>query len=212
MHIDDVSSDDNGQDLSTYNFAADGFRAANAAAIGPNGLCFNAAGVRGGVDWMRKLAFRYRRIKELYNASKGSPAALLGPKSEHWLRLREEIENFTGSWLTLAMRCLQMIASKPGYTNVLVTTTQLVPAASKLIIFGLAPVFPIENVYSATKIGKENSFERIASRFGRKATYVVVGDGRDEEGAAKQMYWPFWRISAHSDIAALYHALDMGFL
>lgn len=26
-HIDDVSSDDNGQDLSTYNFATDGFQA-----------------------------------------------------------------------------------------------------------------------------------------------------------------------------------------
>ena len=27
-------------------------------------------GVRGGVDWMRKLAFRYRRIKEIYEAFK----------------------------------------------------------------------------------------------------------------------------------------------
>ena len=27
MHIDDVSSDDNGQDLANYNFANDGFRA-----------------------------------------------------------------------------------------------------------------------------------------------------------------------------------------
>jgi hypothetical protein len=27
VHIDDVSSDDNGQDLSTYNFATDGFQA-----------------------------------------------------------------------------------------------------------------------------------------------------------------------------------------
>lgn len=41
----------------------DGFRA---AATNAN-LCL-ATGVRGGVDWMRKLAFRYRRIKELYMA------------------------------------------------------------------------------------------------------------------------------------------------
>jgi len=39
----------------------DGFHpAANNAS-----LCL-ATGVRGGVDWMRKLAFRYRRIKEIY--------------------------------------------------------------------------------------------------------------------------------------------------
>ena len=25
------------------------------------------AGMRGGVDWMRKLAFRFRKIKENYN-------------------------------------------------------------------------------------------------------------------------------------------------
>jgi hypothetical protein len=30
IHIDDVSSDDNGQDLSTYNFATDGFQTGNA--------------------------------------------------------------------------------------------------------------------------------------------------------------------------------------
>ena len=35
--------------------------------------------------------------------------------------------------------------------------------------------------------GKESCFERIISRFGRKCTYVVVGDGRDEESAAKQV-------------------------
>lgn len=36
-------------------------------------------------------------------------------------------------------------------------------------------------------IGKESCFERIVSRFGKKVTYVVIGDGRDEEIAAKQV-------------------------
>lgn len=95
VHIDDVSSDDNGQDLryddhlwlngcikdatgraqrlflslpsSTYNFAADGFHAAATSA----NLCL-ATGVRGGVDWMRKLAFRYRRVKEIYTTYKNN--------------------------------------------------------------------------------------------------------------------------------------------
>jgi hypothetical protein len=60
--------------------------------------------------------------------------------------------------------------------------------------------------------GKESCFERIVSRFGKKCTYVVVGDGRDEEAAAKQMTWPFWRISNHSDLAALHHALELSYL
>lgn len=60
--------------------------------------------------------------------------------------------------------------------------------------------------------GKESCFERISQRFGRKCTYVVIGDGRDEEAAAKQMNWPFWRTTSHSDLLALHHALDLGYL
>lgn len=52
---------------STYNFGTDGFPAAATSA----NLCL-ATGVRGGVDWMRKLAFRYRRVKEIYNTYKNN--------------------------------------------------------------------------------------------------------------------------------------------
>ena len=38
--------------------------------------------------------------------------------------------------------------------NVLVTTTQLVPALAKVLLYGLGGVFSIDNVYSATKIGE----------------------------------------------------------
>lgn len=65
VHIDDVSSDDNGQELNNYDFRSDGFHATTAPGVPPN-LCL-PTGVRGGVDWMRKLAFRYRKIKEIYN-------------------------------------------------------------------------------------------------------------------------------------------------
>ncbi len=96
--------------------------------------------------------------------------------------------------------------------NVLVTTTQLVPAVAKVLLYGLGGVFNIENVYSATRVGKESCFERIVARFGRKITYVAIGDAKDEEQAAKQMDFPFWRVSSHSDLAALHHALDLGYL
>lgn len=207
-HIDAVAADDNGQDLSAYNFSADGFQAGAAPSAG---LC--APGVRGGVDWMRKLAFRYRKIKDTYNNYRNSVGGLLGPaKREQWLQLRAELEQATDNWLTLACKCLNMINSRENCVNVLVTTTQLVPALAKVLLFGLGGVFPIENIYSATKTGKETCFEKIKQRFGEWCTYVVIGDGQDEEAAAKAKNYPFWRISSHSDIAALYNALDMGFL
>uniref|UniRef100_A0A3B5AI37 Eyes absent homolog n=1 Tax=Stegastes partitus TaxID=144197 RepID=A0A3B5AI37_9TELE len=183
VHIDDVSSDDNGQDLSTYSFATDGFHEAATSA----NLCL-ATGVRGGVDWMRKLAFRYRRVKELYSTYKNNVGGLLGPaKRDAWLQLRAEVEALTDSWLTHALKSLSIISSRSNCVNVLVTTTQLIPALAKVLLYSLGSVFPIENIYSATKIGKESCFERIVSRFGTNITYVVVGDGKDEEHAAGQV-------------------------
>lgn len=64
---------------STYNFAADGFHAAATSA----NLCL-ATGVRGGVDWMRKLAFRYRRVKEIYTTYKNN----VGGNSQQAVPLR----------------------------------------------------------------------------------------------------------------------------
>ena len=46
---------------------------------------------------------------------------------------------------------------------------------TKILLFGLGSLFPAENVYSAAKIGKDACFERIMTKFGRKATYVVIG-------------------------------------
>ncbi|XP_066527273.1 eyes absent homolog 4 isoform X1 [Hoplias malabaricus] len=208
VHIDDVSSDDNGQDLSTYSFATDGFHAAATSAS----LCL-ATGVRGGVDWMRKLAFRYRRVKELYCTYKNNVGGLLGPaKREAWLQLRAEVEALTDSWLTTALKSLSIISSRSNCVNVLVTTTQLIPALAKVLLYSLGSAFPIENIYSATKIGKESCFERIVSRFGTNITYVVIGDGRDEEHAASQHNMPFWRISSHSDLLALHQALEFEYL
>ncbi|XP_070843530.1 eyes absent homolog 4 [Chaetodon trifascialis] len=208
VHIDDVSSDDNGQDLSTYSFATDGFHAAATSA----NLCL-ATGVRGGVDWMRKLAFRYRRVKELYSTYKNNVGGLLGPaKRDAWLQLRAEVEALTDSWLTHALKSLSIISSRSNCVNVLVTTTQLIPALAKVLLYSLGSVFPIENIYSATKIGKESCFERIVSRFGTNITYVVIGDGKDEEHAASQHNMPFWRISSHSDLLALHQALEFEYL
>ncbi|XP_074832759.1 protein phosphatase EYA3 isoform X8 [Carettochelys insculpta] len=208
VHIEDVASDDNGQDLSNYSFSTDGF-----SSSGSNANHSSAVGVQGGVDWMRKLAFRYRRVREIYDKHKSNVGGLLSPqKREALQRLRADIEVLTDSWLGTALKSLLLIQSRKNCVNVLITTTQLVPALAKVLLYGLGEVFPIENIYSATKIGKESCFERIVSRFGKKVTYVVIGDGRDEEIAAKQHNMPFWRITNHADLVSLHQALELDFL
>lgn len=68
--------------------------------------------------------------------------------------MRSEIESTTDNWPSQMIKCLNMIAQRENCVNVLVTTTQLVPALAKVLLFGLGQIFPIENIYSATKIGK----------------------------------------------------------
>lgn len=74
-------------------------------------------------------------------------------KRDQWLQIRAEIEAATDSWASLVMKCLSVIAQRENCVNVLVTTTQLVPALAKVMLFGLGQIFPIENIYSATKLG-----------------------------------------------------------
>lgn len=106
--------------------------------------------------------------------------------------------------------------------NVLVTTTHLIPALAKILLYGLGPHFAVENIYSAAGSGgggastggnkltggggggggaasasaaataaagssKESCFDRVVQRYGRKCTYVVIGDGAEEERAARQV-------------------------
>lgn len=207
-HIDDVSADDNGQDLASYNFANDGFQ----CSPGNNGLCVGST-VRGGVDWMRKLAFRYRKIKEIYCNYRNNVGGLLGSdKREQWLQVRSDIEALTDNWLTMAIKCLTLINKRHQHVNILVTSTQLIPALAKVLLFGIGGIFPIENIYCASKTGKETCFGRVIARFGRRCTYVVIGDSADDETAARAYNFPFWRIQSHKDLHALYKALDMSYL
>ncbi len=75
IHIDDVVSDDNGIDLSNYNFTGDGFVSSaavgNASSAAALSLPSTSTPVRGGVDYLRKLSYRYRKIKDNYNSYRG---------------------------------------------------------------------------------------------------------------------------------------------
>jgi hypothetical protein len=93
--------------ISTYNFQTDGFSSSS------NGNMSLGNGVRGGVEWMRKLAYRYRRIREIYSAYRNNPSNLLsGQKREEWAQLRNDIEVYTDNWSMLALKCLSVIKTK----------------------------------------------------------------------------------------------------
>lgn len=56
---------------------------------------------------------------------------------------------------------LSLSSIRSNCVNVLVTTTQLIPALAKVLLYSLGSAFPIENIYSATKIGESPKLHRI---------------------------------------------------
>lgn len=76
---------------------------------------------------MRKLAFRYRRIKELYDTFKDNIPGkksqrepekqailelLSSPVGEAWRQLRTEIDQSTDNWCALALKALGLIHNR----------------------------------------------------------------------------------------------------
>ena len=53
------------------------------------------------------------------------------------------------------MKCLNNTMARPNCVNVIVTQTQLVASLTKVLLFGLGPIFDVENIYSAAKIGNK---------------------------------------------------------
>ena len=67
---------------------------------------------------MRKLAFRFRKIKENYNIYRNNVGALLGPtKRDTWVRIRQELEthsDVSSLVLLLPTKPLSCSFSSPG--------------------------------------------------------------------------------------------------
>jgi len=85
-------------------------------------------------------------------------------------------------------------------------------AISKVLLHRLGPYFPIENIYSSAKVGHEHVFEKLQQKYGKNTTFLVIGDGRDEEAASKKFDMPFWRISCLSDLQNLYRAMEFQYV
>ena len=66
---------------------------------------------------MRKLAFRFRKIKENYNIYRNNVGALLGPtKRDTWVRIRQELETHSDvSFLVLLLATKILLLAFPCF-------------------------------------------------------------------------------------------------
>lgn len=105
---------------------------------------------------------------------------------------------------------LSLGSHRTNCVNILVTTTQLIPALAKVLLYGLGIVFPIENIYSATKIGElfmvlTNPFlwglcEREGSEYNLFSEFLLCPEKKEEAWeisnithVTELLYWRRWR-------------------
>ncbi|TMW56620.1 hypothetical protein Poli38472_006630 [Pythium oligandrum] len=94
--------------------------------------------------------------------------------------------------------------------NVLVTNTQLSPALCKCLIYNLHTYFPIETVYSSSKVHKYECFERIMTQYrGSDVEFIAIGDGAEEEHVSRTLGIAFHRIGTLDDLKQLRYELEL---
>ncbi|RHY29173.1 hypothetical protein DYB32_005371 [Aphanomyces invadans] len=167
-HVSHMAHYDDGRSLHQYDFASD------AMAQEPDGS----------ISKLRKQAYRYRRIRQIYER-KVKVAFLTNGTTEATFcgELRDSIDAFGDGWGRAAQRALQA-ASTAGCMNILVTNTQLVPALCKCLIYDLDAWFSPDAIYSSSHIRKKQCFDTIRNKYGLHQTYVGLGDGPEEQRAS----------------------------
>ena len=141
-----------------------------------------------------------------------SGAVLTPDQAARAAGLRAAADGLTGGWLGAAGRLLQglnaaggagrgMAAPSRPVHAVCVTAGHPLPTLAKLEVFGLAPFFQGPGgsaILSSRGLpdGKAGAFRRLANEAGfrGRASFCVIGDGPEEEGAAGERGWPFVRV------------------
>ena len=108
VQVDDMSSDDNGQDLTNYNFATDGFRTANAAS---NDVYLATGGNETCMDRIKKYIFSFISLQRLFQSDSVKPLVSWYQNMNLCIRILNIPGNFssiirlllvTRNWVTVA--------------------------------------------------------------------------------------------------------------
>ncbi|XP_063933747.1 eyes absent homolog 4-like isoform X2 [Zophobas morio] len=94
----------------------------------------------------------YIRNKEFYDNNRNYiqfefvPEEIRTPLSAVY----EEIDSLSSSWLSISYLILEKSQTCTNVTNLVVTSSHILGALAKLLLFKLSPFFPAQNVYSSS--------------------------------------------------------------
>ncbi|OAF72146.1 hypothetical protein A3Q56_00087 [Intoshia linei] len=207
MHINDVTMDESQINVSSYNFVQDGFQDRM------RNMNESPLNSKNGVDFMKKLSLRYMNIKNKYQNFISNPQDFFtNNEYTNWLQTMAQMDEYLELWLSTMKKSISLIKKRKNCVNIAITSDKLIPILSKIMVHDLANYFDIDNIYSYHKSNIESCYERIKAKYANDINIVVVGSQKNEEVVSKTIVWPFFKISDHSDIAALYYAVMNSFL
>lgn len=200
-NIEDTLADDNGQDLSNYDFRSDGFKSS---------ISCNMGSTRNSTELRQKMALRYRKINEIYNSFGGKLNELLDKGEHETLQsLLRRFEHHSKNWLHSAIKIFDSIKERPTAINILISSSPLIKTISRVMLCGLGPYFAANNIYSCAKTqSKENSLRQVISRFGNNCSYVVIGKSQEDNNISSKLELPFWPINEKEPFNSLLTAMQ----
>ena len=156
-----------------------------------------------------KIAYRYRRLRSMYS-QRNILLLLSREETNERNEVLRQTNELTGGWLFTAREAVR-VASQSGCVNVLVSNGQLIPTLAKLVLYGLAPFFEVDHVYSSAQKGKYWCLQQIVNRFGDQCNYHVIGDGLEEQRVSEKLNYSFTRIKSVADLQSLVTVFQKSF-
>jgi hypothetical protein len=166
------------------------------------------------------IAERYARIRAIYERRSATPVDFLDDPTSQWFTARQalvtSIDMLSTGWIREAHELLALTQSADNddeVINVMVTNTQLSPALCKCLLYGLDAYFPIECVYSSSKVRKMRCFQTIMAKYAaaedRDVEFIAIGDGPEEEQTSLALGLPFCKVRSLDDLRGLRYELQL---
>jgi EYA(Eyes Absent) family protein len=191
-----------------------------------------------------ELKNRFRQIRAIYEqkpkialtANKKMNLIPFLDENHVMYTIREDlfasIEHYSNGWTTLAIQVLEAVRlrgtrrkekeekkqeeqEEEEAINVMVTNSQLVPAFCKCLVYKLDRFFPLDMIYSSTKVHKYQCFQQIMDRFlqdqkeeQEEVKFIAIGDGLEEEQVSAALGMDFFKIQNRHDLARLKELIE----
>eukprot|EP01119_Soliformovum_irregulare_P018861 TRINITY_DN586_c0_g1_i2.p1 TRINITY_DN586_c0_g1~~TRINITY_DN586_c0_g1_i2.p1 ORF type:complete len:479 (+),score=104.44 TRINITY_DN586_c0_g1_i2:679-2115(+) len=157
----------------------------------------------------RWLAYRYRRVKELYEGKLDLRRHVDSKVLKEMDKLLDEMDSFTNGWARVSENLLKATTKIPDVENILVSSKHIITTVVELVMFKLHGLVKPENICSMMQAGRIACLKQIREKHpGSK--FIAIGSGEHKSEVIQQLGWPYICVDGISDLASFHASLLRG--